>query len=118
MAFQIVATLDDIPDGHGLCVRVGELQIGLYRVDGEIHAMENRCPHRDHPLHEGVLRGAVIECAAHGWEFDVRTGFNPEDDDGWPIPCFAVQIEEERISVDVEQVINRRQRLATRTSPT
>jgi nitrite reductase/ring-hydroxylating ferredoxin subunit len=73
-------------------VRVGSLEIGLYRVDGEIHAMENTCPHAGHPLHEGELEGSVITCPLHFWQFDVRTGCRPDDADGWPIPRFPVSV--------------------------
>jgi 3-phenylpropionate/trans-cinnamate dioxygenase ferredoxin subunit len=70
--------------------------------------MENRCAHSDSPLHDGELRGCVIVCPAHGWDFDVRTGFKPGDADGFPIPCFAVEVRGGEIWVDVEEIINRR----------
>ena len=91
-------------------MRVGELEVGLFRVGSEIYAMENRCPHADSPLSEGVLSGPVVTCAAHGWEFDVRTGFRPEAPDGWPIPCFAVRVEDGEVWIDVERPINLRRR--------
>lgn len=110
MAFQRVAHIDDIPDGTGHCVRVGDLRVGLFRVDGAIFAMENHCPHQNYPLHKGVLTGSIIVCEAHGWEFDVRTGFNPVDDDGWPIPCFAVRVDDGEIHIDVDHAVNIPQR--------
>lgn len=108
MAFERVAKLSDVPRGRGLRVRVGELEVGLFRVQDAIYAMENRCPHGDSPLSEGELNGCVVVCAAHGWDFDVRTGFKPGDPDGFPVPCFAVRVEGDEIWVDVEDVINMR----------
>ena len=110
MAFERVASLKDVPSERGLRVRIGSVDIGLFRVEGQIYAMENRCPHGDSPLSEGELTGCVIVCRAHGWDFDVRTGFKPGDPDGFPIPCFAVKLEGEDIWVDVEDVINMRRR--------
>jgi nitrite reductase/ring-hydroxylating ferredoxin subunit len=110
MSYQRVATLADIPDGRGLCVRVDGIDVGLFRVDGEIYAMENTCPHAGDPLSEGDLEGAVVVCAAHGWDFDVRTGFRPENDDGFPIPCFPVRIEDGAIHVDITRPKNLRGR--------
>jgi nitrite reductase/ring-hydroxylating ferredoxin subunit len=106
MTFRRVGRADEVPEGRGHCVRVGELEVGLFRVEGRIYAMENRCPHADAPLHEGELRGAVVTCPGHGWEFDVRTGWNPDHPDGWPIPCFEVQVKDGEVWVDTERPRN------------
>lgn len=55
----------DLPDGD---------QLALFNVDGEFYAINNFCPHKGAPLAEGQLCGYVVECAWHGWQFDVRTG--------------------------------------------
>lgn len=106
MAFVPVARLDEIPSAGGLRVQVGEVAIGLYRVKDAVHAMEDACPHAGYPLSAGRLEGCVILCGAHGWPFDVRTGFDPEHADGFPIPCFAVRIEGDRVLVDLATRIN------------
>ena len=49
-------------------------QILLLRVAGEIHAFDNACPHEGNPLVDGDVRGDQLECAYHGWRFDLRTG--------------------------------------------
>jgi len=85
---------------------MGDIEIGLFRVGDRIHAMENRCPHAGDPLSEGMLEGSVVVCRAHGWDFDVRTGFRPGNDDGFPIPCFAVQVVGDEVEVDLEQPLN------------
>jgi nitrite reductase/ring-hydroxylating ferredoxin subunit len=107
LAFSRVARLDQVPEHRGLCVEIGDIEVGLFRVGDSIHAMENLCPHAGFPLSEGVLDGCVVVCAAHGWDFDVTTGFKPSDPDGFPIACFAVRIEGEDIWVDIETQINR-----------
>jgi nitrite reductase/ring-hydroxylating ferredoxin subunit len=109
-----VARLADLPEGRGLCVQVGEIEIGLYRVEDEVFAMENLCPHAGAQLSEGALEGAVIVCPAHGWDFDVRTGFRPGDADGWPIPCFAVRVDGGEVWIDVESPVNLPKRRAPR----
>jgi phenylpropionate dioxygenase-like ring-hydroxylating dioxygenase large terminal subunit len=40
---------------------------------GEIYALEDRCAHRQVPLHLGVIDGACVKCCYHGWSYD-RTG--------------------------------------------
>lgn len=106
MAYRRVALVEEVPEGHGLCVRLDGIDVGLFRVAGEIHAMENRCPHAGDPLSEGTLEGAIVTCRAHGWKFDVRTGFPPENPDGFPIPRFAVRVEGDSVEVDLESPLN------------
>ena len=69
-----VAKLHDIPDDRGLCVMVGDREIGLFRVDGTIYAISNVCRHQGGPLSDGWLEGATIACPWHNWTFDVTTG--------------------------------------------
>lgn len=106
MAFRRVARADDIPTGGGLCVEIDGIDVGLFRVQGDIHAMENRCPHAGDPLSEGVVDGPIVTCRAHGWKFDIRTGFRPEDGDGFPIPRFATRIVDGAVEVDITQTLN------------
>lgn len=114
MSFQRVASLAEVPTDRGLRVRVGDVDIGLYRIDDTVYAMEDSCPHAGWPLSQGRLAGCVIVCEAHGWPFDVRTGFDPKDADGFPIPCYAVRLIDERgdgqdevaVEVDLEQQTN------------
>lgn len=44
--------------------------IVLYRDDkGAVHALEDRCPHRQVKLSHGCVIGDRIECSYHGWQF-------------------------------------------------
>lgn len=117
MSFVPVARLSEIPNKRGLCVRVDGIDVGLYLVDERVYAMEDTCPHAGFPLSKGELEGCVITCQAHGWPFDVRTGFDPENADGFPIPCFAVSIEDGMVHVDLERRTNDPRRSPTRNEP-
>ena len=37
---------------------------------GKLFALEDRCAHRQVPLHQGVVNGECIQCCYHGWQFD------------------------------------------------
>lgn len=106
MSFQPVARLSSLQPGRGHRVEVDGIGIGLYRVGDVVYAMEDACPHAGFPLSEGEFEGTVIQCRAHGWPFDVRTGFDPKNADGFPIPCFAVEIEGDEVRIDVDQQVN------------
>lgn len=120
LSFVAVARLDEVPSDRGLRVVVDGIGVGLYRIDGVVYAMEDACPHAGYPLAEGELADCVITCRAHGWPFDVRTGFDPEHADGFPIPCFAVEIVGDEVRIDLSQRTNdprRRRRGAAADAP-
>ena len=106
MPFVPVAPLAEIPRERGLRIKVDTLSIGLYRVGDQVYAMEDTCPHAGFPLSKGDFDGCVVICQAHGWPFDVRTGFDPENADGFPIPCYAIMVENGVVHVDLEDQIN------------
>ncbi len=99
MAFERVASLNDLPDDGGLLVRAGKLEIGLYRVGDCIYAMDDVCPHAGYPLHEGQLAGGYIVCNGHGWEYDLETGLCPGVP-GPPLARYPVRIEGGDVSID------------------
>lgn len=69
-------------------VEVGGRSIGLFLIDGRLHALADRCPHRGAPLcsHGEVVSTiepsgasladelALVRCPWHKWDFDVATG--------------------------------------------
>jgi toluene monooxygenase system ferredoxin subunit len=65
---------DDLWDGEHRGIVVGERKVLLVRIDGVVKAYEDRCTHLGIPLSEGKLSGCVLECRAHGYQYDVCTG--------------------------------------------
>ncbi|MGF6757637.1 Rieske 2Fe-2S domain-containing protein [Paraburkholderia sp. GAS42] len=54
---------------HG--VRFAGEPIVLVRTEsGSVFALEDRCAHRQVPLHQGVVDGESIRCCYHGWTYD------------------------------------------------
>jgi len=65
----------DLGEGELMGASVDGRPILLAKVEGEIFALSNKCPHRGFPLHhKGRLDGYTITCAYHGGQFDIRTG--------------------------------------------
>ncbi len=71
-----VCALPDIPDGGTRVVEHKGRQIALVRVNGEVFALANTCPHKDGPLGEGIVstKRHEIICPWHRFRFDLRTG--------------------------------------------
>lgn len=72
-----VASIDKIPEGRGIAVDIGEKRIALFRYRGEVFALDETCPHRGGPLHDGFLDRGVVLCPWHQWQFDLKTGCSP-----------------------------------------
>lgn len=102
MAFVKIAKISEIPQGKVKIVEVGDEDMALCNVGGEIFAVANVCTHDDGPLGEGYLLGDEIECPRHGARFNVRDGAVRTLPAIIPIPTFAVKVEGEDVWVDVE----------------
>jgi toluene monooxygenase system ferredoxin subunit len=102
MAFQKVATLDDLWGGEKLGVVVADRKVLLVNIDGTIYAYADKCAHLGVALSEGSLQETVLTCRAHHWQYDVCTGRgrNPATA---RLQALAVRVDNGNIFVDVEQ---------------
>jgi nitrite reductase/ring-hydroxylating ferredoxin subunit len=100
-------------------VAVGDVEIGVFAVDGALVAYENCCPHQGGPVCRGKVLARVtdddaglrsvhvegsadLSCPWHGWEYDLRTGRHIGSDRVGLRP-FPVVVEEGRVFVEVAQ---------------
>ena len=68
-----------IPLGQGRCYVVGGEEVAVFRQrDGRLFAAQNRCPHRQGPLAEGLLGGNKVICPLHAHHFNLETGKGAE----------------------------------------
>lgn len=75
-------------------------QVVLFRLtSGEIHAIDNRCPHEGYPLSTGMLKDGILTCEWHNWKFRLCDGvciLGGED-----VRHYPVRVEEGAIWLDV-----------------
>ena len=66
-----VAWCDELKAGRTLARRFAGEPIVLYRGrSGKVFALEDRCAHRQVPLHLGVVNGDELKCHYHGWTYN------------------------------------------------
>jgi phenylpropionate dioxygenase-like ring-hydroxylating dioxygenase large terminal subunit len=66
-----LAWSDELQVGKTLARRFAGDPIVLYRGNsGRVFALEDRCAHRQVPLHLGVVNGEELKCHYHGWAYD------------------------------------------------
>lgn len=74
-----LGSLESIPLGQGRCFVVEGEEIAVFRQrDGQLFAVQNRCPHRQGALAEGIAGGGKVICPLHGHKFDLATGAGSE----------------------------------------
>jgi phenylpropionate dioxygenase-like ring-hydroxylating dioxygenase large terminal subunit len=71
-AWYVAAWSDDLADGALLARTILKEPVVLYRkADGNVAALQDRCPHRFAPLSMGkIVKGDCVQCPYHGLEFD------------------------------------------------
>lgn len=72
--FVRVAEADEIKEGVPFGTEAGGEPVCIVRVGDELHAFDDRCPHRGAKLSEGWIKGTTLTCKQHTWEYDVTTG--------------------------------------------
>ena len=94
-------TLEQIKERGCTVVTVGGHAIGVFNHEGEVYAVDNRCPHMGFPLDRGSVRDGILTCHWHHARFDLSSGgtFNPFADD---VRSFPVTVVDGEVWVDPE----------------
>jgi nitrite reductase/ring-hydroxylating ferredoxin subunit len=68
------ASLTELREAGRLLVHVDRHTLCLFAEDGEVFAVDNRCPHMGFPLHRGTVCDGILTCHWHHARFDLSTG--------------------------------------------
>jgi len=88
-----VCELDEIPPSQARTVNAGDAMIAVFRLtDDRVKAVENRCPHKQGPLAEGIISGDDILCPLHNWRIHLEDGQVASPDEGC-VKTYATKVE-------------------------
>ncbi len=96
-----VASLDAFAATDAIAVAVGERQIAIYLVDGDVFATDNRCSHGEARLCDGFLEGHEIECPHHQGRFDIRSGEATCEPAKRALQVYPVRLDGERVLLSI-----------------
>jgi len=100
-SFVRVTDLDDLrEDGREIVAPAGK-SVALFHHDGEVYAVDNRCPHMGFPLSEGSVDDGILTCHWHHARFELACGdtFDIWADD---VQTYPTQVRDGAVWIDPE----------------
>ncbi len=105
-AWVEVGPLDDFGPGENRIIYLEGQQVGLFNVDGQLYAINNRCSHARGPLTEGdveVKDGVCsVTCPWHYAKFSLETGQVVDGIANKPVQPYLVEVRDGMIYVGTE----------------
>ena len=98
-----VCPVEELRPGEVKIVHAGLISLGVYNLDGEYYAIEDRCSHDDGPLCEGDFDAeeGVAICPRHGARIEICTGRPLSLPAVLPVETFPVHVENGLVKVTI-----------------
>ena len=91
--WRLIGSIDDIPRQGARCVKNGDMTIAVFRTsDDRVFALEDKCPHKNGPLSQGIVHDGCVTCPLHNWVISLETGAAQGADDGQTL-AFGVRLD-------------------------
>jgi 3-phenylpropionate/trans-cinnamate dioxygenase ferredoxin component len=97
--------LDEMEPGTVRRVDVGGVAVAVVRIDDEVYAIGDVCSHANVSLSEGEVWAdeRELECPKHGSTFDLKTGEPVTLPATQPVPVYAVEVTDGKVTVIAEE---------------
>ncbi len=96
-----IARVKELREKGGLLTRVDGEEISVFKIDGDVFAIGNVCPHQHFSmLHEGEVTGFNLTYPMHGWTYDLRTGKSTNA--SGCVKTFPVEIKAGFVTIEVK----------------
>src|SRR5262244_2307342 len=97
-----IAACDAFPLREGRAVEVASRPLAIFNLGDRFVAVENKCPHKNGPLADGIVSGTTVVCPLHAWKFDLVEGSSVNHaDSGACLKLFPVKIEDGIVAVNL-----------------
>ncbi len=96
-----IGTVEELHKTGWLAGKAGTQPICVFLSDGQVFALDDRCPHMGFPLHRGSVESGLLTCHWHNARFDLWSGgtLDPWADD---VRAYPVDVQDGAITVIVE----------------
>src|SRR5262245_15591411 len=91
-----VCSFEELERERRRVVSVDGRPVLLLLEQGQVFALDNRCPHMGFPLHRGTVKDGILTCHWHHARFDLAGGctFDPFADD---VPSYHAEVRDGEI---------------------
>ena len=69
-----VTDMNAVPVKEGRRVIYKDREVALFNLGNEYLAVDNRCPHKQGPLADGIVAGRSVFCPLHNWKISLENG--------------------------------------------
>lgn len=95
-----IGQLSDIPRLGSRRVMAGALKLAVFRTsDDAVFALEDKCPHKEGPLSQGIVHDGCVTCPLHNWVIALDTGLAQGADEG-AVQTFPLRLDGETLLLD------------------
>ncbi len=102
LAWTRIGTINDIPVQGARRVILGDMKIAVFRTTAnKVFALEDKCPHKNGPLSEGIVHDGCVTCPLHNWVIRLEDGTAQGADEG-KTRTFPVKIDGQDILLNLE----------------
>lgn len=96
--WRLALECSDIPLREGRCVLFGEQEIAVFNLGESFAAIDNRCPHKQGPLADGIVSGDKVTCPLHNLNINLKTGCALKAGEG-QVRAYEVKIENQKVYI-------------------
>jgi nitrite reductase/ring-hydroxylating ferredoxin subunit len=96
-----VAKITDLPRGARKKIKVAGQNVLLLNNNGQIYAIEEKCPHLGCSLLKGKFLGNDFQCPCHGAVFSIPSGTLVSGPATRPLTVYKVSLENEMITLEI-----------------
>ena len=96
-----VSPVEELKSGQTKTVYLEGKMVGIFNINDEIYAINNRCSHARGPLSEGTIdtEECSVVCPWHYGKFDIRTGQAVDGVVNKPVETYQIDIRDNTIFV-------------------
>jgi 3-phenylpropionate/trans-cinnamate dioxygenase ferredoxin subunit len=102
MSWVRVADLEELVPGSARRFDIGDHRVAVFRVEGDVYAIGDRCSHAEASLSEGDLEDLEVECPLHGALFDISTGEARSLPATRPVPSYRADVRDGAVFLQLE----------------